>query len=97
MKEKNQKGEYIPEKSSFSSDETVHAVNLAIVGGGRACKFFLELLQKESLPYLNINVAGVCDIDPEAEGLILAHEMGLYTTNNFKDLLRSKISTASSN
>jgi acetaldehyde dehydrogenase (acetylating) len=80
MKEKSQTSEYSTEKSSFSSDVTAHAVNLAIVGGGRTCKYFLELLQKEPLPYLNINIAGVCDIDPEAEGLILAQEMGIYTT-----------------
>ena len=88
MKAKNQKGEYIPEKLSFPTDVSAHALNLAIVGGGRTCKFFLELLQKEPLPYLQINIAGVCDIDPEAEGLILAQEMGLYTTNNFKDLFK---------
>ena len=88
MKEKNQKGEYSPEKLSFPADVSAHAINLAIVGGGRTCKFFLELLQKEPLPYLKINIAGVCDIDPEAEGLVLAEEMGIYTTNNFKDLFK---------
>ncbi len=61
-------------------------LNLAIVGGGRACKFFLELLQRESFPYLNVRVVGVCDIDPSAEGLVMAEKMGIHTTHNFRDL-----------
>lgn len=62
-------------------------LNLAIVGGGRACKFFLDLLRSEYFPFLEIHVAGVCDINPEAEGLILARQMGIPTTDNFQDLL----------
>lgn len=62
--------------------------NIAIVGGGRACRFFLELLRSESFPYLKIHIAGVCDIDPEAEGIAMAKSMGIYTTDNFKDLFR---------
>jgi two-component system NtrC family sensor kinase len=61
-------------------------LNIAIVGGGRACKFFLQLLKSESFPYLNINLVGVCDVNPEAEGLLMAGQMGIYTTNSFKDL-----------
>jgi two-component system NtrC family sensor kinase len=65
---------------------TKTSLNLAIVGGGRACKFFLELLQKESFPLLNIHIVGVCDIDPDAEGFQLARQLGIYTTNDYKDL-----------
>jgi two-component system NtrC family sensor kinase len=61
-------------------------LNIAIVGGGRACKFFLQLLKNESFPYLNIHLVGVCDINPGAEGLLTAKQMGIYTTSNFKDL-----------
>jgi two-component system, NtrC family, sensor kinase len=65
-------------------------LNLAIVGGGKACKFFLQLLKDESFPYLNIHLAGVCDINSEAEGLLLAKQMGIYTTDNYKDLFNIK-------
>lgn len=58
-------------------------LNIAIVGGGRACKFFLQLLKNESFPYLNINLVGVCDVNPDAEGLLMARQMGIYTTENF--------------
>ena len=61
-------------------------LNLAIVGGGRACKFFLELLDKEPLPGLNIRIVGVCDINPQAEGMRLAAARGIYTTREFQDL-----------
>ena len=81
MKKKNAPNEYWPEKSSF---------NLAILGGGRTCKFFLELLKSESFNYLNINIVGVCDINPEAEGFRLAKEMGIYTTDNFLNLFEIK-------
>ena len=65
-------------------------LNIAIVGGGRACKFFLQLLKSESFPYLNIHLVGVCDIKPDAEGLLMAQRMGIYTTDNFKDLFNIK-------
>ncbi|MBU0769292.1 MAG: PAS domain-containing protein [Proteobacteria bacterium] len=67
-----------------------HTINLAIVGGGRACKYFLDLLRSESFTYLKINIVGVCDINPDAEGLVLAKEMGIYTTDNFQDIFKLK-------
>ncbi|MFC1534443.1 ATP-binding protein [Thermodesulfobacteriota bacterium] len=63
-------------------------LNMAIVGGGRACKSFLELLKDEPFSYLNITLVGVCDINPKAEGLQLAREMGIFTTNDFRDILK---------
>jgi two-component system NtrC family sensor kinase len=88
MEKKNQNSGYRPENSNFLSDVMAFSINLAIVGGGRACKFFLELLRNETFPLLNINVVGVCDIDPNAEGLVLAREMELYTTSDFHDLFK---------
>ncbi|MBW2066595.1 MAG: PAS domain-containing protein [Deltaproteobacteria bacterium] len=63
-------------------------LNLAIVGGGKACKYFLEFLQGESFPESIIKIAGVCDTDPNAEGIIVARKMGVYTTNNLNNLLK---------
>ena len=63
-------------------------LSIAIVGGGRACKFFLELLQGETFPHLQIRIAGVCDIDPEAEGFKMAREMGIFTTSDYRDFFR---------
>jgi len=61
-------------------------LNVAIVGGGRTCRFFLERLQQDLFPYLHIHIVGVCDIDDTAEGLVLARKMNIFTTRNFKDL-----------
>jgi len=66
------------------------SLNLAIVGGGRACKFFLELLKEETFLYLKVNIVGVCDIKPTAKGFLMAKEMGIYTTNNFRDFFKIK-------
>jgi two-component system NtrC family sensor kinase len=77
-------------KSTFLTNEFAHTINLAIVGGGRACKYFLDLLRSESFTYLKINIVGVCDINPKAEGLVLAKELGIYTTDNFQDIFKLK-------
>jgi len=66
------------------------SLNLAIVGGGRTCKFFLELIRDETFLYLTVNIVGVCDIEPTAEGFLMAKEMGIYTTNNFRDFFEIK-------
>ena len=56
-------------------------LNIAIVGGGKACKSLLQSLKNESFPYCNIHLVGVCDINPAAEGLLVAQQMGIYTTD----------------
>ena len=61
-------------------------LHLAIVGGGDACKSFMELIQQEPFPYLEIRLVGVCDIDPNAEGLQAAKASGIFTTNDFREL-----------
>ncbi len=70
------------------SDRTVPSkspVKLAIVGGGRTCKFFLELINNTSLSFQDIQLVGVCDIDSESEGIKMAREMGIHTTNDFHE------------
>jgi two-component system, NtrC family, sensor kinase len=61
-------------------------LKLAIVGGGRACKFFLKLVRLGNLPYLDIDILGVCDINPQADGFVMARQLGIFTTTDFKDL-----------
>jgi len=90
MTKKNQPEKNTAGKSNTSPNTIAHTINLAIVGGGRACKYFLNLLQSESFTYLKINIVGVCDINPEAEGFLLAKELGIYTTNKFQDLFKIK-------
>ena len=71
-----------------SNENTIKKIplNIAIVGGGRTCKSFLELLHNRSVPYFEVNLVGVCDIKPMAEGFLMAKKMGIYTTDNFQNL-----------
>lgn len=78
------------EIESIENDVKRPPLNLAIVGGGKDCKFFLEFLLREKFQFMNINLVGVCDINPNAEGFLLAKEMGIYTTDSFHDLLKIK-------
>jgi len=88
MNKKNQPVKNNNQKSPAPAEEMVHSLNLAIVGGGKACKFFLEIFKSEILPFLDINIVGVCDINPEAEGFVMAKEMGIFTTDNFQELFK---------
>ncbi len=63
------------------------SINIAIVGGGRVCRFFLDLIKKNPSPFFNIKILGVCDKNPDAEGRLFAKKMGIYTTDNLHDLL----------
>ncbi len=90
MKNMEQPNQNYNQKSFSPIKGMVHSINLAIVGGGKACKYLLELLRSEPFLFLDISVKGVCDINPEAEGLVLAKELGIYTTNNFLDLFEIK-------
>lgn len=74
-----------PKIHSQLNDDTL---NVAIVGGDKACKFFLEMLQRQPFSFLNLRVIGVCDTNPEAEGMVFAREMGIHTTETLPDLLK---------
>ena len=63
------------------------SLNIAIVGGGRTCRFFLELIKNDPVPFFDIKILGVCDKNDTADGFVLAREMGIYTTDNLYDLL----------
>ena len=62
-------------------------LNLAIVGGGRTCKAFLELIQANPIPEIVIHIAGVSDRNSEGEGLIAAKSAGIFTTDSLAELL----------
>ena len=60
--------------------------NIAIIGGGRFCKIFLEYLFEKSYVGHRPEVLGVADINPQAEGLRYADSLGIFTTQNYRDL-----------
>jgi len=76
------------EGGGTAEGERTPALNLAVVGGGKACRSLIELLAKEPFPWLNIRIVGVSDINPRAEGLLLAKRKGIYTTSDFQDFFQ---------
>jgi len=58
----------------------------AIIGGGKACENLLAILGQEQPRSLNMAVVGVADPDPNAPGILRAQEMGIYTTDDFRQL-----------
>jgi PAS domain S-box-containing protein len=61
--------------------------NIAIVGGGRFCKRFLQLLFSEDFEDQHPKILGVADRNSLGQGLMYAREMGIFTTTDFHDLL----------
>ncbi len=57
-----------------------------IVGGGQACYSLLQLLGDNNFSKLKLEIAGVADINPDAPGILLAGERGIFTTNDFHEL-----------
>ena len=77
-----------PSVNSMQASHGRLSLNIAVVGGGKTCKLFLELLQTNALPFLDINLLAVCDINPHAEGMQAARVMGIPTTRDYRNLLK---------
>ena len=61
-------------------------LNVAIVGGGKACHNLLKVLDKDRLARLKMKLLGVSDRDPNAPGILYAKELDLFTTTNLQQL-----------
>ena len=61
-------------------------LNVAIVGGGKACHNLLRVLDEDRLARLRMRVLGVSDRNPEAPGFRYAEELGLFTTTTLQEL-----------
>jgi PAS domain S-box-containing protein len=62
--------------------------NLAIVGGGRACKAFLEFLADDVFTGQRPEILGVADINQDADGIRHARSLGIPTFGDYTDLFR---------
>ena len=62
--------------------------NIAIVGGGRICKAILQTLSSENFGQKNFTILGVADIDDQAKGLNYARQLGVFTTNDYRQLFK---------
>jgi len=66
--------------------ENLIDANIAIIGGGRFCRLFLQYLFENKVMDRSPKILGVADIDRRAEGLLFAEKVGLYTTTDFQEL-----------
>ena len=61
-------------------------LNVAIVGGGKACSDLLHLLDAERFSRLKLKILGVFDKNDEAPGIRYAKELNLFVTDRMEDL-----------
>ncbi|MGD9364252.1 MAG: PAS domain S-box protein [Desulfobacteraceae bacterium] len=66
--------------------ENIEALNIGIVGGGRRCKALLEAIYSEKDPAKRPQVLAVADRESQAVGLLLARELGIFTTSDDLEL-----------
>ncbi len=66
-------------------EELRHA-KIAIVGGGRFCKIFLNKLFSKYVSEERPQILGVADVNPGADGLVYARSLGIFTTDDYRDL-----------
>lgn len=70
----------------FQDQRASHTFKIAIVGGGRRCLSLLKLLEIKKLNRLNVDIAGIADIDAMAVGFQYARQKGIFTTTQYPQL-----------
>ncbi len=66
--------------------EAIKDSNIAIVGGGRFCRTFLDFLLAKDLGFRPPAILGVADKDKEGAGIRFAETKGIFTTTDYRDL-----------
>jgi PAS domain S-box-containing protein len=61
---------------------------VAIIGGGKVCKEILKIVLGPVFGNVKSNILGVCDINHKARGLLYAKKKGIYTTDDYRDILK---------
>ncbi|RJO64819.1 MAG: PAS domain S-box protein [Myxococcales bacterium] len=68
--------------------EETRPLNMAIVGGGRACESFLNMIRLGRLGRFAFEVCGVADVQLDSPGIRYAREIGIpKITTDFRELL----------
>ncbi|MDY6952186.1 MAG: PAS domain S-box protein [Thermodesulfobacteriota bacterium] len=65
-------------------------LNVAIVGGGPGCKAIMDMIFEKKLSQLRMKLIGVACTNPRAVGFQYAQDMGIYTTEDYRDLFGLK-------
>ncbi len=69
-------------------NNSLPVIKAVIVGGGKGCRDLLLLLEAYQPRHVKLEILGVADTNPEAPGLKLALEKGLYVTTDFLTLIK---------
>jgi len=56
------------------------------VGAGQGCLAIIDMISRDQLRQVKIDISGIADINPEAPALERARCMGIFTTNTYHDL-----------
>lgn len=72
----------MPVRQARSGDK----LSIAIIGGGQRCLSLLNMLEARSFKHLRARIVGVADFNPQAEGLCLAQQRGIFTTSDCAQL-----------
>ncbi|QCQ22033.1 ATP-binding protein [Desulfoglaeba alkanexedens] len=71
-----------------AADKEKGPMRIAVIGGGRRCRAFLEMLDARRFPALKAEIVAVADPDDEAVGIRLAREKGIFTTRDYRDFFK---------
>ncbi|SMC23510.1 PAS domain S-box-containing protein [Desulfacinum hydrothermale DSM 13146] len=63
-------------------------MKIAVIGGGKRCRAFLEMMDARRFPRLKAQIVAVADPDDSAEGVRLARAMGIETTADYRDFYK---------
>jgi two-component system, NtrC family, sensor kinase len=63
-------------------------MKIAVIGGGRRCSAFLEMLDARRFPHLQAQIVAVADPNEKAAGIQLARNKGIATTEDFHDFFK---------
>ena len=64
-------------------------MNIALIGGGARCGILLELIGSHKFKNLDPKILAVADKNDNAPGMLKAKEMGIYTTNDYKEFFNN--------
>ncbi len=76
-------GAPISKKAAFGKPRAAATTRVAIIGVGRGGTALMEIFAKDPL----VQIVGIAEINPKAEGLKLARRLNTPVTNNYQDLL----------
>lgn len=63
-------------------------MNIVVVGGGRRCVRLMEVIERHEFHEIKPCIIGVADIDTTAKGFVTAREKGIFTTTDYRELLK---------